>query len=220
MHSNESIPIQIKANRDGFILVPEAKASFDSIMTYMQQRLEESHDFFHNAEMVLDLREKPLRTDEILALNHLLEEKSQVKLSQVKLADSLDFLLDRPQPRPAPTVRQDAPGNKEPSPLVIRTTCRSGARVVSPSDCVVLGDVNPGAEIIAVGDIVVFGSLRGLAHAGATGNRSARIWAISIAPHQIRIADLVAVPPQGNQPIPKRYEIAEIQGDSIEVITV
>ena len=70
-------------------------------------------------------------------------------------------------------------------------------RIVSPSDCVVLGDVNPGAEIIAEGDVVVFGALRGLAHAGAGGERTARIWALSIEPNQIRIADLVAVPPRG-----------------------
>ena len=75
-------------------------------------------------------------------------------------------------------------------------------RIVSPSDCVVLGDVNPGAEIIAEGDVVVFGALRGLAHAGAGGERTARIWALSIEPNQIRIADLVAVPPQGAKPAP------------------
>ena len=104
--------------------------------------------------------------------------------------------------------------------MIVRSTCRSGVRIVSPSDCLILGDVNPGAEIIAMGDIVVFGSLRGVAHAGSGGNRSARIWALSIEPNQIRIADLVAVPPKGGKPTPRRFEIAEIQNNLIEVITV
>ncbi|NLJ26955.1 MAG: septum site-determining protein MinC [Deltaproteobacteria bacterium] len=218
--SNEPIPVQIKADRNGFMLVPSAKASFESIMTYMERRLEESHDFFQYSDMVLDVREKPLRTDEILALQHLLEEKSRVKLSSVRLSDSLELLVDRPPSRPPVSVKKESSNRQEPSPVIVRSTCRSGARIVSPSDCLVLGDVNPGAEIVAVGDIVVFGNLRGLAHAGAAGDRSARIWALSIEPSQLRIADLVAVPPRGNKPVPKRYEIAEIQGESIGVITV
>jgi septum site-determining protein MinC len=91
---------------------------------------------------------------------------------------------------------------------------------VSPSDCIVLGDVNPGAEIIAVGDIIVFGNLRGFAHAGATGDRSARIWALSIAPNQLRIADLLGVPPRDDKSTAKRFEVAEVQGGFIEIISL
>jgi len=104
--------------------------------------------------------------------------------------------------------------------MIVRGTCRSGTLVESQSDCIVLGDVNPGAEVIAVGDIIVFGRLRGVAHAGATGNRSACIWAISIEPSQLRIADLVALPPRGDKPVPKRFEMAEIQDNMIQVITL
>ncbi len=118
-----------------------------------------------------------------------------------------------PHPRPAGRERENC------APVIVRNTCRSGVRIVSPSDCVVLGDVNPGAEIIAEGDVVVFGALRGLAHAGAGGERTARIWALSIEPNQIRIADLVAVPPRGAKPAPNRFEVAEIQNDVIQVIS-
>jgi septum site-determining protein MinC len=67
---------------------------------------------------------------------------------------------------------------------------------------------------------VVFGALRGLAHAGASGERTARIWALSIQPNQIRIADLVAVPPRGGKPAVSRFEVAEIQNDVIQVVTL
>ena len=56
---------------------------------------------------------------------------------------------------------------------------------------VVLGDVNSGAEVIAGDNIVVLGNLRGLAHAGAKGNKEAIIAAASIESAQIRIADIV-----------------------------
>ena len=49
----------------------------------------------------------------------------------------------------------------------------------------IVSDVNPGAEVVAAGDIVVMGSLRGVAHAGAEGDASARIIAVrEILPDQ------------------------------------
>ena len=56
---------------------------------------------------------------------------------------------------------------------------------------VIMGDVNAGSEIIAGENIVVVGILRGVAHAGAKGNRKAIIAAESIESPQLRIANLV-----------------------------
>ena len=56
---------------------------------------------------------------------------------------------------------------------------------------VILGDVNGGAEIIAGENIVVLGILRGLAHAGAKGNKKAIIAAHRIECPQLRIANIV-----------------------------
>lgn len=220
MSKNESLPIQVKAGREGFTLVIHQTAPFESILEYMTQRMSESQDFFGQSEISLDLRSRPLRTDEIAALCDLLTKNSKLKLVEVRLSDEVRFSLDRSRAakEAAPAKRRSVP--KDVEPVIVRNTCRSGARVVSATDCVVLGDVNPGAEIIAAGDIIVFGNLRGLAHAGATGDRSARIWALSIEPNQLRIADLVAVPPCGNKPVPKRYEIAEIRENQIAVSTM
>ena len=54
-----------------------------------------------------------------------------------------------------------------------------------------LGDVNGGAEVIAEGNIVVLGNMRGFAHAGAKGNRSAFVAAEKLMPTQLRIADVI-----------------------------
>ena len=48
-----------------------------------------------------------------------------------------------------------------------------------------------GAEVIAEENIIVFGTIRGLAHAGANGNRKAIIVANEIDAPQIRIADII-----------------------------
>ena len=68
---------------------------------------------------------------------------------------------------------------------------RSGQKIESEGSLVILGDVNGGAEIIAGENIVVLGVLRGLAHAGAKGNKKGIIASQRIECPQIRIANIV-----------------------------
>ena len=68
---------------------------------------------------------------------------------------------------------------------------RSGNRIEFEGSIVILGDINAGAEVIAEDHIIVLGAIRGLAHAGAKGNKKAIIAANSIEAPQIRIADIV-----------------------------
>lgn len=68
---------------------------------------------------------------------------------------------------------------------------RSGQRLEFEGSLVVIGDVNDGAEVVAGENIVILGTLRGLAHAGAKGNKDAIISASSIEAPQIRIANVI-----------------------------
>ena len=91
--------------------------------------------------------------------------------------------------------------------MVVRATVRSGETVRHHGDLVVLGDVNPGSEIIADGDIVVMGSLKGLPHAGASGDDRAAIIALEIASPRLRIGGCEAVsgsPDEGSATKKKR----------------
>lgn len=66
---------------------------------------------------------------------------------------------------------------------------RAGETRRFPGHAVILGNVNPGAQVIAAGDVIVFGGLRGRVHAGASGDITATILAMSIAYPVLRIAD-------------------------------
>ena len=68
---------------------------------------------------------------------------------------------------------------------------RSGQKIEYEGSLVIIGDVNAGAEVIASENIVILGTLRGLAHAGAKGNKDSIIEASEIEASQIRIADIV-----------------------------
>ena len=81
--------------------------------------------------------------------------------------------------------------------LFIRDTFRSGESVNYPGDVVVMADVNPGAEIVADGDIVVFGSLRGMVHAGASGDAKAAIIALELDSPRIQIGPYTGLAPSG-----------------------
>ena len=68
---------------------------------------------------------------------------------------------------------------------------RSGQKVEFIGSVVVLGDVHNGAEVIAGENIIILGILRGMAHAGAKGNKEAIISAGVIEATQIRISNVV-----------------------------
>jgi septum site-determining protein MinC len=101
-------------------------------------------------------------------------------------------------------------------PLYLQLTVRSGVEIRHPGTIVVLGDLNPGGTLVAAGDIFVWGRLRGVAHAGANGNRNCRIMALQMEPTQLRIADAVARAP-GTPPTQFYPEVAYVTPEGIRI---
>lgn len=64
---------------------------------------------------------------------------------------------------------------------------RSGQVLEVPGDLLLIGDVNPGGTVKAGGNIYILGALRGMAHAGCSGNKEAVIAASIMKPSQLRI---------------------------------
>lgn len=97
-----------------------------------------------------------------------------------------------------------------------RGSVRSGKKIETEGSIVILGDVNSGAEIVATDNIIVLGSLRGLAHAGAKGNKEAIVAAGEFDAVQVRIANIV-------KEIDKELEVIKNQvyihteGDEIKI---
>lgn len=95
----------------------------------------------------------------------------------------------------------------------IRGNLRSGQREEYSGSIAILGDVNYGAEVIAGENIIVTGKIRGLAHAGANGNKKAIISANSIEPTQVRIANILKETPENDYKLPFIY----LDGENIEI---
>jgi septum site-determining protein MinC len=97
-------------------------------------------------------------------------------------------------PPPAPAEEAEptasAPAAAQ-TALVLDKPLRSGQQVYARGrDLVVLAMVNPGAEVIADGNIHVYAPLRGKAIAGARGDASARIFALSLEAELVSIAGI------------------------------
>ncbi|MEB3318179.1 MAG: septum site-determining protein MinC [Cyanobacteriota bacterium] len=95
-------------------------------------------------------------------------------------------------------------------------TVRSGDHQHAAGSLLVLGDVNPGAQVSATGHVMVWGKLRGTAHAGRSGDRTARIVALHLHPLQLRIADQVARGP-AEAPPPGLAEKAHLVNGRIQI---
>ena len=100
-----------------------------------------------------------------------------------------------------------------------RGSLRSGQRIEEDGSIVILGDVNSGAEVIAADNIVVLGTLRGLAHAGAKGNKEAIISAGRLDTVQVRIANIVKEIDREEEYLRKLAYIY-VDGEEIEIISL
>ena len=96
-----------------------------------------------------------------------------------------------------------------------RGSLRSGQKMESEGSLVILGDVNSGAEVIASDNIVVLGALRGLAHAGAKGNKQAIISAGLLDTVQIRIANVIKEIDREEEPLHKQAYVSIIDNEII-----
>ena len=120
-------------------------------------------------------------------------------------------------PEPEAAAPPVAAVEAAPATLYHVGTLRGGQALHNIGNIVVIGDVNPGAELVAGGDIAVFGALRGVAHAGAQGDAGARVYAIELAPTQLRIATLIAAEPATREGASKP-EAACVQNERIAIM--
>jgi septum site-determining protein MinC len=103
-----------------------------------------------------------------------------------------------PEPAPAPAAVVEplaipAAPKPEPAPrtIILDKPLRSGQRFYARgSDLIVTAMISAGAEVIADGNIHVYAPLRGRALAGASGDKSARIFTTSMEAELVSVAGI------------------------------
>lgn len=72
-------------------------------------------------------------------------------------------------------------------------TLRGGQRIEHDGDVIVAGHANTGSEILATGHVVILGWLKGLVHAGCSGNNNMSVSARLLESGQVRIGNKVGL---------------------------
>ncbi len=131
-----------------------------------------------------------------LKLTRIATSRRQTAVAAVTAGFSVDQGSELPELLPAQSEAIAPSRGLAAEPLYLQTTVRSGTEIRHPGSVILMGDLNPGSSVIADGDILIWGRLRGLAHAGAAGERRSIIMALKLEPAQLRIADAVARVPE------------------------
>ncbi len=186
--------LAIKGSRDGLRLVLDAAAPWDAVVQGLEAQLERGSAFFHGARITVELGERDIDDDE---LGQMLAVLRRHRIEAAGLASRSRSSRDtarsagvavRAMPR-VPTGDRDDRSDA----WLVRRTIRSGQVVRHHGNLTIVGDINAGSEVVASGSIIVWGRVRGVVHAGALGDSSCFIGALSLNPPRLGIGDVLSV---------------------------
>ena len=173
--------VKINGEKDKIIIKLKDEATQEEIMESLKKKITELKKLYKESKMPILIVGKVLKNSEMLEIKNLINSKIDVKVE-----------FDSPKTLGLHGIKKAFNKEIESSDTkFFRGSVRSGQRLEHEGSIVVLGDVNAGAEVVAGDNVVVVGVLRGLAHAGAKGNKKAIIAAEKIETPQLRISNIV-----------------------------
>ena len=197
--------ININLKKNEIVIKIKEEASYENIIDSLKKKLPELKKLYKDDKTPIRVSGKILKNREIDELQDMIKKVIDVEI---------DF--DTPKALGLASIKQTFDQEIAISETKFhRGSLRSGQKMEVEGSIVIIGDVNSGAEIIASDNIVVVGNLRGLAHAGAKGNKQAIIAAGVFDPAQVRIANIVREIDREEEPLHKN---AYLYVDSDKII--
>lgn len=173
--------VSINLKRNEIIIKIAEDAEQKKIITELTKKLPDLKKLYRDEKTPIKIVGKVLKNKEIDEIQDLIKGKINVEI---------DF--DMPKSLGLSSITRTFKQEVAISETKFhRGSLRSGQRIETEGSIVIIGDVNSGAEVIASDNIVVVGNLRGLAHAGAKGNKNAVIAAGRLDSVQLRISNIV-----------------------------
>ena len=174
-------PVGISMKKDEIVVRLSEGAEFKEILDCLNKKIPALKKLYKAEKTPILVIGKVLKNKEINEIKSIIQESIDVEVT-----------FDSPKVLGLHGIKKVFEQEIEDSETKFyRGSLRSGKKIEYEGSIVVLGDVNAGAEVIAGENVVVLGSLRGLAHAGAKGNKKAIIASNEIDTVQIRIANIV-----------------------------
>lgn len=197
MRSN-SVSINLK--KDEILIKLNEKAEQTEIIEVLKKKLPELKKLYKEEKTPIKVTGKVLKNKEIDEIQAIIKDKIDVEI---------DF--DMPKSLGLYSIKKTFEREIAVSETKFhKGSLRSGQKLETEGSLVILGDVNSGAEVMASDNIVVLGTLRGLAHAGAKGNKQAVVAAGLFDAVQIRIANIVKEIDREEEPMHKQAYISVV----------
>ena len=197
--------VSINLRKNEIVIKINDNAEQKDIVDSLKKKLPELKKMYKNEKTPITVTGKILKNKEIDEIQDLIKHNIDVEI---------DF--DMPKSLGLSSITRTF--NKE---IAIsetkfhRGSLRSGQKMEAEGSLVILGDVNSGAEVMASDNIVVLGALRGLAHAGAKGNKQAIISAGVLDTVQIRIANVIKEIDRDEEPLHKQAYVSVINDEIV-----
>jgi septum site-determining protein MinC len=209
--------ITLKSSGDG-LTITLSDGPWSKVLAELALELERPRavDIFRASQIRIETGERaltPLQVEELAWLLELHDMKLEWSSngSQAPLPGLSDTRTVAPPHNNGIAVWEEA--------AMCPRTLRSGQAIRYAGHVAVMGDVNAGAEIIAAGDVLVWGRVRGVVHAGASGNDNAVVAALMLAPTQLRIGKHIARAPDDLKGSHRGPEIARVREGRIVIET-
>ena len=198
--------VSINLRKDEIVIKLDENAEQGQIIYILRKKLPELKKLYKDEKTPIRVTGKILKNKEIDQIQEIIKEKIDVEI---------DF--DMPKSLGLSSIKRAFDKEIAMSETKFhRGSLRSGQRMEVEGSLVILGDVNSGAEVIASDNIVVLGALRGLAHAGAKGNKQAIIAAGLFDAVQVRIANIVKEINRDEEPLHKQAYLS-VEDDKIVI---
>ena len=196
--------LNINLKRNELVIRIKEDASYDDIIGSFKRKLPELKKLYQNDTTPIRISGKQLKNKEIDEIQELIKEEIDVNIE-----------FDTPKSLGLASIRKTFDQKIATSETKFhKGSLRSGQKIETEGSIVIIGDVNSGAEVIASDNIVVLGSLRGLAHAGAKGNKQAIVASGTFDAVQVRIANIVKEINRDEEPLHKNCYIF-VENDKI-----
>jgi septum site-determining protein MinC len=173
--------VTIKGVKEGLIFLLDDTCNFDSLINDLCNKLTKTHqNILSGPEIQVQIRlgKRIISEAQKQIIIDIIAKRGNLIIRSIDSASDLVNVND-------PTKQLK----------MIKTIIRSGQTVHHEGDILILGDVNPGGTITSTNDIYILGSLRGMAHAGISGNEQSIIASSHMKPTQLRIAGIISRPP-------------------------
>lgn len=197
--------VSINLKTDEILIKIDDNANQEDIMNELSVKLVELKKLYQDAKTPIRVTGKILKNKEMEEIEEIIKKEIDVEIN-----------FDTPTTLGLHSITRSYKKSVKTSETVFhKGSLRSGQKIEVDGSIVIIGDVNSGAEVIASDNIVVNGNLRGLAHAGAKGNKKAIIAASKLDVVQLRISNIVKEIDREEE---KVYEHAYVHVDGEEIV--